>query len=64
MTPELARREAAIFETLMLEPLFAPLAQSTGALGGAGSGYLAESLAERDRAFGDVLARILEHRNG
>jgi hypothetical protein len=63
MTTGAARSEAAIFETLMLAQLLEPVAGEC-ALGGVGCSYLAESVAAHDGQFGDVLARLLEHRRG
>jgi hypothetical protein len=59
VTLEIARREAVVFETMLLQPLFEPVAAG-GPLGELGGSYLAQSVAEHDRAFGAVLARLLE----
>lgn len=64
MTIEVARREAVLFETLTMEQLFQPIVGGDGALGEVGCSYLAQSVAEHDRAFHEVVARMLERRDG
>lgn len=59
----LAPREATLFETLMMQQLFEPILGEDGALGEVGCSYLAQSVAEHDRAFREVLAQMLEHRH-
>jgi hypothetical protein len=60
MTIEFARREATLFETLMLQQLCEPIFGDNGVLGEVGAGYITQTVAEHDESFGDVIARVLQ----
>ncbi len=59
-----ARIVATQFTALLVREMLRPLDSAFGEMNDVATGALANSMAQRESGFSDVLARTLERRNG